>query len=47
MSANTSYIAFTGLQPYREYRLSVVGVNNIGEAYRSAEVTVWTEEGGM
>lgn len=47
MSANTTSVAFTGLSSYSEYRLSVVGVNGIGQAYSSAEVTAWTEEGGM
>jgi len=47
MSANSTSVAFTGLLPYGEYRLSVVGVNGTGQAYSSAEVTAWTEEGGM
>lgn len=46
MSANSTSVAFTGLLQYREYRLSVVGVNGIGQTYSSAEVTAWTEEGG-
>lgn len=47
MSANVTSVAFTGLLPYREYRLSAVGVNGTGQAHGSAEVTAWTEEGGM
>ena len=47
MSAKSTSVAFTGLLQYREYRLSVVGVNGIGQAYSSAEVTAWTEEGGV
>ena len=46
MSAKSTSVAFTGLLPHREYRLSVVGVNGVGKAYSSAEVTAWTEEGG-
>lgn len=46
-SANVTSVAFTGLLQYREYRLSAVGVNGIGQAHSSAEVTAWTEEGGM
>lgn len=47
MSANVTSVAFTGLLPYREYRLSAVGVNGTGQALGSAEVTAWTDEGGM
>ena len=47
MSANSTSVAFTGLMQYREYRLSVVGINGIGQAYSSDEVTARTEEGGM
>ncbi len=47
LSGNTSFVGFNGLSPYREYRLSVVGVNGSGQAYKSAEVIAWTEEGGM
>ncbi|KAL9953476.1 hypothetical protein ACROYT_G040898 [Oculina patagonica] len=45
LSGNTSSVGFNGLSPYREYRLSVVGVNGSGQAYKSAEVIAWTEEG--
>ena len=47
MSANVTSVAFTGLLQYREYRLGVVGVNGSGQARSSAELTAWTEEGGM
>ena len=47
MSVNTRFTVFRGLWPYREYVLSVVGVNGSGQAYKSVEVTAWTEEGGM
>ena len=49
MPANSTSVSFTGLLPYRQYRLSVVGVgvNGTGQAYSSSEVTAWTEEGGM
>ena len=47
MSGNTSTAVFNGLLPYTKYRLGVVGVNGSGQAYKSAEVTAWTEEGGM
>ena len=36
----------SGLTAYREYRLSVAGVNYSGNAYNSTEITAWTEEGG-
>ena len=36
----------SGLTGYKEYRLSVVGVNYSGNAYNSTEITAWTEEGG-
>ena len=36
----------SGLTGYREYRLSVAGVNYSGNAYNSTEITAWTEEGG-
>ena len=36
----------SGLKAYREYRLSVAGVNYSGNAYNSTEITAWTEEGG-
>ncbi|KAL9953500.1 hypothetical protein ACROYT_G040923 [Oculina patagonica] len=45
LSGNTSSVAFHGLSPYREYRLSVVGVNGSGQAYKSAKVIARTEEG--
>ena len=36
----------SGLTEYREYRLSVAGVNYSGNAFNSTEITAWTEEGG-
>ena len=42
----TTSDVFYGLTPYTEYRLSVLGVNDIRRAYKSAEGTAWTEEGG-
>ena len=42
----TTSDVFYGLSPYTEYRLTVVGVNDKGKAYKSIEVTVSTEEGG-
>ena len=36
----------SGLTAYREYRLSVAGVNYSGNAYNSTEITAWTDEGG-
>lgn len=47
VSGNTSSVVFHGLSPYREYGLSVVGVNDSGQAYNGAEATARTEEGGM
>ena len=43
---NTNSHVVSGLTAYREYRLSVVGVNYSGNAYNSTEITAWTEEGG-
>ena len=43
---NTTSHVFSGLTAYREYRLSVVGVNYSGNAYNSREITAWTDEGG-
>ena len=37
----------SGLTAFREYGLSVVGVNYSGNAYNSTESTAWTDEGGM
>ena len=42
---NTSHVV-SGLTVYREYRLSVAGVNYSGNAYNSTEITAWTDEGG-
>ena len=42
---NTLSHVISGLTGYREYRLSVAGVNYSGNAY-STEITAWTEEGG-
>ena len=42
---NTSHV-FSGLTVYTEYRLSVVGVNYIGNAYNSTEIAAWTDEEG-
>ena len=43
---NTTFHVFSGLTAYREYRLSVFGVNYSGNAYNSTEITAWTDEGG-
>ena len=43
---NTISYVVSGLTGYKEYRLSVVGVNYSGNAYNSTEITAWTEEGG-
>ena len=43
---NTISHVVSGLTAYREYRLSVAGVNYSGNAYNSTEITAWTEEGG-
>lgn len=47
VTGNATSVTFNGLSPYREYRLRAVGVNGNGEAFKSAEVIAWTEEGGM
>ena len=46
VSGNTTSHVFSGLTGYKEYRLSVVGVNYSGDAYNSTEITAWTDEGG-
>ena len=43
---NTTSHVFSGLTTYREYGLSVVGVNYGGNAYNSTEITARTDEGG-
>ena len=43
---NTTSYVLSGLSPYTEYRLYVVGVNFRGNAYNSTERTAWTDEGG-
>ena len=43
---NTTYDVFYGLTPYTEYRLIVVGVNDIRKTYKSTEATAWTDEAG-
>ena len=43
---NTTSHVFSGLTAYREYRLSVFGVNYSGNTYNSTEITAWTDEGG-
>ncbi|KAM7442458.1 Protein sidekick-1 [Porites harrisoni] len=42
---NTISHVVSGLTAYREYRLSVAGVNYSGNAYNSTEITAWTDEG--
>ena len=46
VSGNTTSHVFSGLTVYTEYRLSVVGVNYIGNAYNSTEITAWTDQEG-
>jgi len=43
---DTTSDAFYGLSPFKEYQLSVVGADDQGSAYKSNEVSVWTDEGG-
>ena len=47
VSGNTTSHVLSGLSAWREYRLSIVGVNYGGNAYNSTEITAWTDEGGM
>ena len=47
VSGNTTSHVLSGLSAWREYRLSIVGVNYRGNAYNSTEITAWTDEGGM
>ena len=46
VSGNTTSLVLSGLSAWREYRLSVVGVNYRGNAYNSTGITAWTDEGG-
>ena len=43
---NTTSHVFYGLSAYSEYRLSVVGADYSGNAYKTTEITAWTDEGG-
>ena len=43
---NTISHLFYGLSAYSEYRLSVVGADYSGNAYKTTEITAWTDEGG-
>ena len=43
---DTTSDAFYGLSPFTEYQLSVVGADDQGIAYKSNEVSGWTDEGG-
>ena len=43
---DTTSAAFYGLSPFTEYQLSVVGADDQGIAYKSNEVSGWTDEGG-
>lgn len=45
-SEQTFSDVFFGLSPYTEYRLSVVGVDEQGTAYKHNELTAWTDESG-
>ncbi|CAH3185289.1 unnamed protein product, partial [Porites lobata] len=45
VSGNTTSHVLSGLSAWREYRLSIVGVNYRGNAYNSTEITAWTDEG--
>ena len=46
VSGGTTSDVFNGLSPYTEYQVSVVGVDNEGNSFKSSDVTVWTEERG-
>ncbi|XP_022786238.1 uncharacterized protein LOC111326491 isoform X2 [Stylophora pistillata] len=45
MSESTTSVIFDGLSPYRQYSVAILGVDKNGQAYKSANVTAWTEEG--
>ena len=47
VSGNTTSHVLSGLSAWREYRLSIVGVNYMGNAYNSTKNTAWTDEGSM
>ena len=46
MSGNTTSVVFVGLLSYRQYSVAIIGVANDGQAYKSANITAWTDEGG-
>lgn len=43
---NTTTLEITGLEAYTEYNVSVVVVNVNGTQFKTADVLVWTDEGG-
>jgi len=47
VNGSATYVDVTGLSPYTEYQVSVVGVSSDGQPYKSSNVTALTEEGGI
>ncbi|PFX28263.1 Transmembrane protease serine 5 [Stylophora pistillata] len=45
MPGNTTYLVFDGLSSYTQYSVAIVGVDNNGKAYKSGNITAWTDEG--
>lgn len=46
MSGNMTSVVFDGLSSYKQYSVAIIGVDNNGQAYKSANITAWTDEGG-
>lgn len=46
MSGNMTSVVFDGLSSYKQYCVAIIGVDNNGQAYKSANITAWTDEGG-
>lgn len=46
VSSDTSSVGFYGLSPFREYRVTVVAMEESGHLHKSSEALVTTEEDG-
>lgn len=46
VSEKATFANFSGLSPYVEYQVSVIGANSNGQSHKSSNVTAWTDEGG-
>ena len=46
VTSSTSSLWLHGLNPYHEYRISVVAVDVLGQPHKSSEMTEFTDESG-